>query len=1331
MGERSVEPLGASPDRVQTRSQFSDELTLLRSQAGRTVRDISRAIDGSQPHSTLGEWFAGRSLPSDASKALLIRVLRECGVTADDEIERWLQAWRRVRRAPGPRGGTAPYRGLASFQPGDADWFFGREALTEQVASQILALHAGGGGLQVIVGASGSGKSSLLRAGVVPALGTRAAPGRPAWPVALLTPGADPVQQLAAALATGTEVQTDRLAELISADPAAAVLEQVARFVTAATRPAAPSGRGAADVADRLLVVVDQFEELFTMCLDEQERRSFIAALNAAAHAPALRRGPDARPPVATVVVLGLRADFYPQALRYSEVATALQNAQFVVGPMSEVELRRAIAEPAAKANVELDGGLVELLIREAAPGTAPAGVAQSGAGALPLLSHALLATWQRAERGRMTTRGYLSTGGIKGAVAETAEAVYGDLSKAQQLVAQRVFLRLVNLGDDTTDTRRKVSRAELEGVGDTAAELDDVIEHFVGARLLTMDADTVEISHEALLSAWPRLRGWIDSDRDGLRRHGQLADAAKQWRDLDRDPGSLYRGGKLDGVRDWTARDAPGRDLNALELEFLTTSLTAERLDREATRRRTHRLQRMVAALTVLALATAGLAVYAFWKRDAADKERDLAMSRQVAITADRLRATDPALAARLSLASYAIAPTMEARSSLLDATGTPPVTRIVRPSKGAQNVVLTPDGRTMFAAGTGPGDTAVLTWDLGDPRHPRAIGTPLTDHTLPVFGLAVSPDGRLLATGGRDQNVRLWNVADPGRPIPLGVLPAGPAGTVYSLAFTPDSRTLAAGSSDRIVRLWDVRDPAHAVSLAALPPLKGFVQSVAFSSDGSTLVAGDAAGVLYVWDARDLGEVRQVGQVQIGSTQLNALKFAPQGRQLAVGGTKGLLQFWDLTKPEAPRRTSSPIQVPENWVNAVAFSPDGRLLAIGSSENVAQVWELATGRLVANLPHAEPVSSVAFTNGDRTLLTAGYDGVARLWSIPGPVISGPTSTVASAAFSPDGRSLAAFGGGAFLLDVSQPRAPVALAAGLLSPLADKPISGAGALSPNGKILAGGTTGTSVLLWDVSDPARPKSLGPPLQGPGAVVESLAFSPDNRILAAGADDGRVHLWDVSVPGHPAALPVAPGGDSNYIYMVAISPDGRTLAGVTADGVIRLWDMTDPRQLRALPPVKGSADLLYSAAFSLDGKLLATGSADGTVRLWNVTDPAALVPIGAALRGPDGTVTSVAFGPDGHTLAASTRSGQVWFWDVGTPDRPETVAMLSASDAAVWAVGFSPDGHTVVTGGSDRTVRLWEMNPLQAAELVCSAGGDSVSEDEWARYLPGVPYQPVC
>ncbi|TCC10403.1 helix-turn-helix domain-containing protein [Kribbella soli] len=1300
------------PERVRNRSDFAHELRTLRLSAGLSVRELAGRVNARHATSTIGEWFAGRSVPAISSRDLFVNVLRACGVGSDEAVAEWVQVWQLVQRAPGPRSGHEPYRGLASFQPEDADWFFGREALTERVVVKLSELHAAGGGLQIVVGASGSGKSSLLRAGVIPALTTHAAPGRPVWPLILMTPGADPIQELAVALTARSAESAGDLAALLRSDPVQGMVRGT---------------RTAAEESDRLLVVVDQFEELFTLCADEKERATFIAALVAATGSPA--QALDWRPPVAAVIVLGMRADFYPHALAYPDLARTLQEAQFVVGPLSEPDLRRAIVEPANKANLGISDGLVELVLRDLAPAAAARGDDPSQVGALPLMSHALLATWEGRRRGQLTVDSYLSTGGIEGAVARTADAAYGELTHAERVIARRLFLRLVNLGDETADTRRKVGRAELEDSGDGVPDLArrQVIERFVERRLLTADSDSIEISHEALLTAWPRLRSWIEADRDGLRLQRQLASAAREWQDNDRDPGSLYRGGRLDAARE-RGRDA---ELTPMERDFLAASNELEEAEKRSGRRRTRRLQRLVAALAVLFLVAVALSGYSYQKRETSNRERDLAFSRQVAGAADRLRATDPALAAQLSLSAYRIAPTMEARSSLVNSTGAPSATRIVRASRGPQNVVLTPDGHTMIGVGAGPSDTAILIWDITDPRTPRSLGSPLTDHTKPIFGLAVSPDGRLLATGGMDRTIRLWNISVPAHPVSLGVVPSGPSSTVYSLAFSPDGARLAAGSADRTLRIWDVTDPTHAQPLG--PPLvtaAGPVQSVVFSPDSTVMAAADATGVLRLWDAKESRRPRLVGQVQTGQVQLNTLAFAPDSKVLAVGGAKGLLQLWDVTEPRTAVRVRSSIKVPDNWVNAVSFSPDGRMLAVGSSDNLAQVWEVASGRLVASLPHTEPVSTVRFLRDERTLVTSGSDGVARLWVTPGPVMTGATAAVAATAFTPDGRSLAIFGGRVSQWDVTDPQAPVPQTEALEPLPGGDPISGAGTLSPDGKILVAGTFGTSVLAWDVTDWKRPRRLGAPLTGPTALVESLAFSADGRLLASGDDAGKVHLWEMASTGRPGAVPA--GLDAgNIVNMIAFSPERRLLSAVTADGLICLWDLTDPRRPISFEPIKGSADLLYSVAFSVDGHTLATGSADGTVRLWDVTNPDRVKPLGEPLTGPDGTVSSVAFGPDSRTLAATTRAGQVWLWDVAVPLHPSTVAILAASSAAVWSVGFSPDGHTVATGGSDRTVRMWETDPTRAAALVCAVGGDRITEDEWRKYVPGVPYRQAC
>jgi transcriptional regulator with XRE-family HTH domain len=343
-------------DHVRTRQDFARELTLLREQAGLTVRQVADKAGVYGAHSTIGDWFAGRGLPSTSSGDLLVQVLEVCGVTDAGSVEQWRQAWRRVRRAPGRRAaGPEPYRGLASFQPEDAEWFFGRDRLIRELVDRLADLHAAGGGALLVVGASGSGKSSLLRAGVIPALRAGQVHGC-AEPVLLLTPGAHPVGSLAAQLAEFVDAPADEIAKVVRADP-----EQCAGY----TR--------------QVVLVVDQFEEVFTAGTDEEERQAFITVLCTGG-----------------LVLWGLRADFYAQVLRYPQLVAAAQANQVAIGPMSEPELRAAIVEPAHKANTDIEDGLVELLLREISPRAGGTGGAAHDSGVLPLLSHALYASWHQ-----------------------------------------------------------------------------------------------------------------------------------------------------------------------------------------------------------------------------------------------------------------------------------------------------------------------------------------------------------------------------------------------------------------------------------------------------------------------------------------------------------------------------------------------------------------------------------------------------------------------------------------------------------------------------------------------------------------------------------------------------------------------------------------------------------------------------------------------------------------------------------------------------------------------------------------------------------------------
>ncbi|MGB6162181.1 MAG: WD40 repeat domain-containing protein, partial [Pseudonocardiaceae bacterium] len=885
------------------------------------------------------------------------------------------------RVEPGTKVPECPYPGLASFGREQARWFFGRDELTAELTARLDA-RLPTGGVQVVVAPSGAGKSSLLHAGLLPQLDNGALPGSSRWPRIVFTPTAHPL----AALAT-------QITSLIDGDPAT-VAEELAG---GSHRAGAILRRclGGEDSGARVVVVVDQFEELFTLGTDDQQRRTFIEVLSQLASP---RSDTEAGQPVGLVVV-GVRADFYTTCANYSHLRTALQDNPLVVGPMSGTELREAIRYPAQNMGLDVEPGLVELLLRDLGDTATPAG--ESGmtgyeAGRLPLLAHALRATWQQRHGHTLTVEGYRSTGGIHRAVATTAEGVFTGLDPTGQDAARTLFLRLIRIGDRTEDTRRRIARADLLRGLDRNTVVP-VVNAFTRGRLLTQEQDTIEITHEALLRAWPRLRQWIDTDRAGNLIRQELDEATAVW-DRDRsDTAALYRGNRLEAARTWVTSRSYEGDLSPAASAFLAASTEQER--------RAVKLRRAVlVVLSVLALVASGAAVFAFQQRATAQSERDTAIFNQITAQADRLRSTDVSLAAQLDLTAYRMRQTPDLYTALVTAGNAALSTPLNGHADSVRAVVFSPDGRTLA---TGSADRTVRLWNVADPAHPMPLGPPLTGHTSTVRSVVFSPDGRTLATGSADQTVRLWNVADPAHSTPLGPPLTGHTNDVNAVAFSPDGHTLASASSDQTVRLWTVTDPAHPMPLG--PPLTGHtngLDSVAFSPDGHTLASSSADQTVRLWTVADPAHPTPLGQPLTGHTSyVSSVAFSPDGRTLASGSNDNTVRLWNVTDPAHPAPLGPPLTGHTSTVFSVVFSPDGRTLASGGGDHTARLWNIPSALVTG---HTDSVSSVVFSPDGRTLASGSADRTVRLWNVAdpahptplGPPLTGHTNTVDTVAF-------------------------------------------------------------------------------------------------------------------------------------------------------------------------------------------------------------------------------------------------------------------------------------------------------------------------------------------
>ncbi|MEU2281385.1 AAA family ATPase [Streptomyces sp. NPDC013178] len=1330
------------------RTAFAERLALLYREAGNpplkrvseAVARLQRVDERGRPvrvsAQRISDWRRARNVPAQFTALAAVlqvlipdaRRLRPTPVSPGlYDLVQWQRLWERavadpVGEGPAPSeeeqpsaetpavpGGVCPYRGLASYRRQDARWFFGRERSTEALVAQLRAAEETGG-LVVLVGASGAGKSSLLSAGLVPALqnsggGTVAtgAPGDedgPGRKVLQLVPGGDPPAELTRSI--------PELAPVVAAagettrPGAPGFARAVREAVTAWAHGDAPATGSA-----RPVLIVDQFEETFTLCPDEATRRAFVQLLHAACT-------PADGDPAPVLVVLGIRADFYEQCLAHPELADALQHRHMVLGPLTTAELREAVTGPARAVGLELEPGLAELIVREVSA-DGPRGA--HDAGVLPLLSHALLATWQRRKAGKLTLAGYRAAGGIQGAVAATAERAWSGLDPAARTAARLLLLRLVRLGEDTQATRRRSTRRRLAAESTDPDKTEESLEALVRARLVTLDAETVEITHEALLHAWPRLRDWIDEDRHGNLLRQRLEEDGRAWESSNRDASLLYRGSRLEQARAW-AKTAGDTYLTRSAVDFLAASVRL--------RKRTVWIGRAaVSTLVVLAMVAVGAAVVAW-------QQRNDAVFEQVVAEADRVQYTDPSLSAQLDLVAHQLRPDDAGTNNRLIAIVNAPLATPLLGHTGAVYLTsFSPDGRLLATASY---DRTVRLWDVSDPTRPKALGQPLAGHTSWVSSAVFSPDGRTLASAGDDGTIRLWDVRDPGRPRQIGASLTGHEGTIYLLAFSPDGRTLASAGEDHTVRLWNVAEPARPRALGALTGHTAAVRSVAFSPDGRTLAAGGDDHTIRLWDVAEPGRPQALDTLTGHTDLVHSVAFSPSGRILASGSADDTIRLWDVSDRRRAGQLGAPLTGHTGPVWSVAFDPDGTMLAAASADSTASLWNVSDPAYPSQV--GEPLAgssgemyALGFSPDGRTLATGSGDSKVRLWSIPTSDMIGR-----SGAFRPDGRVLAtaARDGSVRLWNVETPDRPVLLHEPFM------PGDGGQrslVFSPDGRTLAVLTGSREVHLWNVADPARPVSYGPPLvlrtrfMGP----EALAFSPDGRTLATAYDDRTIQLWNVADPSRPRPFGAPLTGHRGYVNALAFSPDGRTLASGSADGTVRLWRVTDPRRPALLgAPLRGHLGPVNALAYSPDGHTLASGSDDDTVRLWNVTDPLDAAPLDRPLTGHTESVVSLTFSKDGDTLASGGNDNTVRLWNVGEPSDASPIGRSMSPNAKTGNfLSFSPTSDMLgVSSGTD-TVRLWNLDVNQAIAHICSTTRGVLTQDKWHEYLPRLSYEPPC
>ncbi len=1257
-----------------------------------------------------------------------------------------------------------PYPGLAYFGPQDSTRFFGREKAIEALESAVARRS-----FTALVGASGSGKSSVVLAGLAPRLDAQGG-----WRFSHFRVGTEPdknpfaalARALAPLLGAGDIIDRLGLSEELAANLASGDIALT--NVVAQCRAANPG--------KRILLIADQFEEVFTLVADEALRNRFIDTLIAAFPGPAENSAPD------VCLVLTLRADFYTAALRHRPLADKLQDRVENLGPMTREELRDAIVKPAAQLvpPVEFDPGLVDAVLDDV----------EKRPGSLPLLQFALREMWGRLEKRVMTRAIYDSIGGVEGALAKRAQAIFDDATKrgadsASVALFRRLFTRLVTLGEGAEDTRRIVGRDELgTDAWALAQRLAGEDNRLVVTAAPAPGQETAEVVHEALFRNWPALVEWVSRDRAFQSWLRQLKPRVDEWRANPADEGALLRGGQLALAEDWVARR--GGEVNDEEKAFVAASVSArdeqklraeDDLKREqarlaemaAAQAKTARAQRgarwalgAIAAVMVLA----GGLFYAQNSRDSAslaEGQAQLAEARsalnvregqlseaQAALGASRedLRKQQAAAA---DLQKSLDAEQLELKRQRADLLGelasaeglhgrvdselrfaihgtradlALPRGTVAKSLVAAQlaaavwqagwRVNLIGHEGVVFCAAfsrdgshivTASGDNTARVWDAATGKQ-IAI---LRGHKLSVHSAAFSPDGSRIVTASDDKTARIWDTATGGQIAILGSHEL----SVQSAAFSPDGLRIVTASFDKSARVWDATTFKN---IAVLSGHTSLVLSAAFSSDGSRIVSASVDNTARIWDATTFKEIAVLSGHE---NDVSSAAFSPDGARIVTASGDKTARIWDAVTGKLIAILSGH----EAYVRSATFSPDGSHIVTASFDRTVRIWDATTFRQIAVLNgHENDVRTAAFSPDGSHIVTASADGTARIWDAAVENVIAKLSThdavVTSAGFSPDGSRVvtASRDQTARIWDAVTGN-QIAILSG------NKSAVFSAAFSPNGsRIVTASADGTAV-VWDS---ATGKQLAT-LHGHRRAVFSAAFNSDGSRIVTASEDRTARIWDASI----GELITILSGHEGGVYSAAFSPDSSRIVTASGDRTARTWDAATGKQIVIL---RGHDNSVKSAAFSSDGSRIVTSSWDRTARIWDAATGKEI----SVLRGHENFVNYASFSSDGSRVVTASGDKTARIWDPATVSE---IAVLRGHTSDLASAAFSPDGSRVVTASNDKTARIWDVHfvMMSTKDLLIEActrrlnGLTMLTRDEMrlAGYPDSVPLIDVC